>query len=162
GLVAANNTTKILGGYILFGIWSQSWLLVVAPIQAYIQNSIVDEMTKFFQSSGALTMANYNEFYSLLATKLAAASDIMAMTQTLSLALLTGSIYAMAGVAQKMNAADRTEENLHSSTGGSAALAKQGAVEQQQVMLPSSSSSSSGMVSLSTQAGAGDPKVEQS
>lgn len=48
GLVAANNTTKILGGYILFGIWSQSWLLVVAPIQAYIQNSIVDEMTKFF------------------------------------------------------------------------------------------------------------------
>ncbi len=100
-LVVAENTGKVFGGYIFFGIWTQSWMLVIAPIQAYIQNNVLDSMRQMLVPSGGLTLANSNAIYTMLSTKLAIASDTMASSQMLSLALLSGSMFALNSVAQR-------------------------------------------------------------
>lgn len=104
GLVVPHKTGVVFGGFVFFGIWCQSWLLTVAPIQSYIQSNIVDEMGKVLADGGGMTLANSMAAYQLLSTKLAIASDIMASSQMLSLALLSGSMVALSGVAQKWSA----------------------------------------------------------
>lgn len=101
GLVVPMNTGKVFGGFIFFGIWCQSWLLTVAPVQSYIQNSIIDEMSKIIGTSHAMTLANSMQVYQALSTKLAIAGDIMASCQMLSLALLSGSMVALSSLAGK-------------------------------------------------------------
>lgn len=104
GLVVPIKTAKVFGGFIFFGIWCQSWLLAVAPIQSYIQTSIVEEMGKIMAGAGGMTIANSMAVYQALSTKLAVAGDIMASAQMLSLALLSGSMIALSGLAKKWSA----------------------------------------------------------
>lgn len=104
GLVVPTKTAKVFGGFIFFGIWCQSWLLAVAPIQSYIQTSIVEEMGKIMAGAGGMTIANSMAVYQALSTKLAVAADIMASAQMLSLALLSGSMIALSGLAKKWSA----------------------------------------------------------
>lgn len=101
GLVFPLKTAKVFGGYIFFGIWCQSWMLTVAPVQSYIQTSVTDQMSKMLASVGGMTLANSMSVYQALSTKLAIAGDIMASSQMLSLALLSGSMVALSGLAQK-------------------------------------------------------------
>lgn len=101
GLIVVNKTTTVFGSYILFGIWSQSWLIVVAPIQSYVQTSVITDMSKIMATSRGMTMGNASAVYESLSTKLALASDLMANSQMLSLALLSGSIYALTGMVSK-------------------------------------------------------------
>lgn len=101
GLIVVQNTAKVFGGYIFFGVWCQSWLMFVVPIQSYIQTSIVDEMTKITAGSSGMTLANSMQLYTTLATKLAVAGDIMASTQMISLAVLSGSMIALSSLAGK-------------------------------------------------------------
>jgi conjugal transfer mating pair stabilization protein TraG len=103
-LVVPHRTARIFGGFVFFGIWCQSWLLAVTPIQSYIQTSIVDTVSKLLGPSSGMTLANSTALYQTLSTKLAVASDIMASSQMLSLALLSGSMVALSGVAQKWSA----------------------------------------------------------
>lgn len=112
GLVVVNKTATVFGGYVLLGIWSQSWMIVVAPIQSYIQTSIVDDMTKALSLSHAVTVANMGTIYDQLSTKLAVASDMMANAQMLSLALLSGSVYAMSSLASKWNGGGHNDSSL--------------------------------------------------
>jgi len=112
GLIVVNKTAAVFGGYILLGVWSQSWMIVVAPIQSYIQTSIIDDMTKGLSVSHAVTMANMNTIYDQLSTKLAVASDLMANAQMLSLALLSGSVYALSGLAGKWGGSGHNDSSL--------------------------------------------------
>jgi len=112
GLIVINKTVSVFGGYVLFGIWSQSWMLVVAPIQSYIQNSVIDELTRAVGSSGGLTLANQSSVYTVLSDKLAVASDMMANSQMLSLALLSGSIYALSGLVGKSSGSQHMDSGL--------------------------------------------------
>lgn len=104
GLVVPTKTAKVFGGFVFFGIWCQSWLLAVAPIQSYVQTSIVEEMGKIMAGAGGMTIANSMAVYQALSTKLAVAGDIMASAQMLSLALLSGSMIALSGLAKKWSA----------------------------------------------------------
>lgn len=104
GLVVPIKTAKVFGGFIFFGIWCQSWLLAVSPIQSYIQTSIIEEVGKITAGFGGMTLGNTMAVYQLLSTKLAVASDIMASAQMLSLALLSGSMVALSGLAGKWSA----------------------------------------------------------
>ena len=112
GLIVVNNTAKVFGGYIFFGIWCQSWLLVVAPIQSYIQTSIVDEMTKITSGDSGMTLANSMQVYQSLANKLAVAGDLMASSQMLSLALLSGSMIALSGLAGKWSGSQHMDSEV--------------------------------------------------
>lgn len=112
GLIVVNKTLSVFGSYILFGIWAQSWLLVVAPIQSYIQTSVVDEMNRIVATSHGVTMANMMAVYQELSTKLALAGDLMANSQMLSLALLSGSIYAMTGMVGKWSGSQHHDGSM--------------------------------------------------
>ena len=105
-LVVVQNTGKVFFGYIFFGIWIQSWMLVIAPIQAYIQNQVIDAIGKIVATSHGLTIANSSAIYNMLSTKLALAADTMASSQMLSLALLSGSLFSLNSIAQKWSGRD--------------------------------------------------------
>jgi hypothetical protein len=103
-------TAKVFGGYIFFGIWTQSWMLIVAPLQAYIQTSVIQEVGKITQSKG-MSIANADSLYVMLSTKLALAGDMMASTQAISLALMSGSMVALSSVAQNWSARSNMNTN---------------------------------------------------
>lgn len=158
-LVVPHQTGRIFGGFVFFGIWCQSWLLAVSPIQSYIQTSIVDEVSKLLGPSGGMTLANSTALYQTLSTKLAVASDIMASSQMLSLALLSGSMYALSGVAQKWSAERHMDTNkLQHDLGRPTSL-----VDFKPVNSVSSIANRDGqMTSLVGKTGAGDYKIQSS
>lgn len=158
-LIVPMKTAKVFGGYIFFGMWCQSWLLVVAPIQSFIQTSIVDDMTKMIGSAGGMTLANSMSVYQLLSTKLAIAGDIMASSQMLSLALLSGSMVALSSLA------GRWSGERHMDTSKVQLDAAKGAplVEMKGMNSVGSMADSNGqMSSLNTKFGAGSYSLQSS
>lgn len=95
---------KVAGSYLMLLIWVNSWMIFAALINYYIQYQIKNE---FFMAGGAqvfLTPGGYLNFYDKLSQKIMLASDMMGMVPMLSLALISGSIYALTQVAGKWGA----------------------------------------------------------
>lgn len=95
---------KVAGSYLMLLIWVNSWLIFAALINYYMQYQIKNE---FFMAGGAnvfLTPGGYLTFYDKLSQKIMLASDMMGMVPMLSLALISGSIYALTKVAGKWGA----------------------------------------------------------
>ncbi len=157
GLVFPLKTAKVFGGYIFFGIWCQSWMLTVAPVQSYIQTSITDQMSKMMAGSNGMTLANSMSVYQALSTKLAIAGDIMASSQMLSLALLSGSMVALSGLAQKWSGEKHMDTSkLQHDVSKSAPM-----VDHKPVNSVSSMADSNGnMTSLNNKVGAGSYSLQ--
>ncbi|WP_425953163.1 conjugal transfer protein TraG N-terminal domain-containing protein [Ralstonia pseudosolanacearum] len=95
--------------YLLFGIWTSSWLPFAAIIQMYIQNDVVDKFNQI--QSGMLTVGNFSPvYYDILATRLAVASDMLAATPLVSLAMLSGSAMAVTSLANRWSGRDHVDE----------------------------------------------------
>ncbi len=95
---------KVAGSYLMLLIWVNTWLIFAALINYYMQYQIKNE---FFMAGGAdvfLTPGGYLTFYDKLSQKIMLASDMMGMVPMLSLALISGSIYALTKVAGKWGA----------------------------------------------------------
>lgn len=108
---------KILGGYLVFGIWSQSWLPVATIINYFIQQKVFNEFAKFGSDpTQVLTIADAPALYDMLATNVAVASDLMAATPILTLALLTGSFFALTGVATRLSGKDYYDEKANTAS----------------------------------------------
>jgi len=149
-------SAKILGGYIFFGIWTQSWVIVVAPIQSYIQGTVTDIVRKTTGGQG-ITIANADPLYSQLSTQLAIASDMMASAQMMSLALLSGSIYAMVGMANKWSGASKMNtESLQKSVVQEAPMVQSQALTSNQMVGSTGSAFNRGNVSITTASGSYD------
>ena len=160
GLVVPMKTGKVFGGFIFFGIWCQSWLLTVAPVQSYIQTSIVDEMSKIMSGTSGMTLANTMAVYQSLSTKLAIAGDIMASSQMLSLALLSGSMVALSGLAGKWSGEQHMDSSkLQHDVSKSSAL-----VDHKPMNSVSSitTNSNGGMASLNNKTGTGTYTIQSS
>jgi hypothetical protein len=96
---------KFLG----FGVWTMSWLPFSAVIQMYIQNNVTDKLAAL--QTKAVTAGNYEAFmYDVLSTRLALASDLLAATPMVTLALLSGSIYGMSSLAGRWSGRDYMDE----------------------------------------------------
>lgn len=114
-LMLGQQGLKILGGYMIFGVWTQSWLPVATIINFFIQNKVSTEFAKFGgDPSRMMTISESPALYDMLATNVAIASDLMAATPILSLALLTGSFFALTGVASRMSGKDYYDEKVNS------------------------------------------------
>lgn len=100
--------------YLGFGVWTSSWLPFSAIIQMYIQNNVADKLTSIqAKHPGVLTPATFDAtFNDIIGTRLALASDLLAATPMLSLALLSGSIYSLSSLANKWNGQGHTDPNL--------------------------------------------------
>lgn len=95
---------KVAGSYLMLLIWVNSWMIFAALINYYMQYQIKNE---FFMAGGVqvfLTPGGYLSFYDKLSQKIMLASDMMGMVPMLSLALISGSIYALTQVAGKWGA----------------------------------------------------------
>lgn len=101
----------ILRNYLLFGAWTQTWLPFAAIINFMIQLMVGGEINRMqAASANGLTLAISNDFYNMLSTKLAVASDMLASVPMISFALLTGGAYAMTQVAGKWSGRDYVDE----------------------------------------------------
>ncbi|WP_432263220.1 conjugal transfer protein TraG N-terminal domain-containing protein [Cupriavidus sp. TMH.W2] len=95
--------------YLLFGIWTSSWLPFSAVIQMYIQNDVADKLSQI--QSGMLTVGNFSPvYYDVLASRLSVASDMLAATPLVSLAMLTGSAMAVTSLAGRWSGRDHVDE----------------------------------------------------
>jgi conjugal transfer mating pair stabilization protein TraG len=114
-MMAGWHGLSVLTKYLIFGVWTQTWLPFAAIINYIIQVQTVDELRRIAVASTdavgkGLTPAVLNPFYEVLSTKLATASEMLAATPLITLALMTGSIYGLVGMAQRMSGRDYVNE----------------------------------------------------
>lgn len=110
GLIRGAGVVTYLGKYMLFGAWVFSWLPFVAIINAFIQWMVIEKISAL--PKAGLTSESYRTYmYDVLSTNLATASDMLAATPLLTLGLLTGSAYAVAGIANRLSARDYVDES---------------------------------------------------
>ncbi|MCS3805829.1 conjugal transfer mating pair stabilization protein TraG [Chromobacterium alkanivorans] len=95
--------------YLLFGVWTSSWLPFSAVIQMYIQNDVSDKLEQI--PASMLTLGNFAQiYYDVLASRLSVASDMLAATPLVSLAMLTGSAMAVTSLAGRWSGRDHVDE----------------------------------------------------
>lgn len=100
--------TKILPNYLLFGVWTQTWMPVAAIINHFIQRQAADAASVGLLTADGLPLKSGIEFYDLLSTKIAAAADLLAATPLVSLALISGSVITLSHLANR--ASDKFDE----------------------------------------------------
>lgn len=100
---------SVAGKYLLFGVWSHSWLPVAVVIDYFIEASVKQELHNY-----ALAYLNGNfdgaRFYDILADHISVGSDLLAATPLVTLAILSGSMVSMTSVANRMGARDHVDE----------------------------------------------------
>ena len=84
--------------YAFFGFWVQSWMPTAVFINYVTVEQIKNDLANFkvAWSDGAL---NISHFYDVVSTKLMVASDILAATPVITLAVLSGGAYAFTNLA---------------------------------------------------------------
>ncbi len=94
---------KVATSYLLFGIWTQTWLPVAAIINFFIQVQVRSDVHSII-SGGSYNLTTLPNIYDILSTKLMVASNLLASVPVVTLALLSGSIFAMTHVARDASA----------------------------------------------------------
>jgi len=100
-LMMPHKTLQILGGYIMFAIWTQSWLPAAMVINYIIQMQATTALSQM--AATGINGMNVYQYYEILATKIGLASELFAMTPMLTMALLSGSVYGLTQVSGAMN-----------------------------------------------------------
>ncbi len=106
-MLSGAHGVKIIGGFLMFGAWTQSWMPIAAVLNYMVQQQAQNDFAKF--GHNGVNLGNVYDFYSMVAMKIGLASELLAMTPMLSMALLTGSVFALSGVAGKFSQ-DRADE----------------------------------------------------
>lgn len=114
--LSAAHGIKIMLSFLLFGAWTQSWMPVAAVLNYMIQMQTQYAFSSFPVSG--ITMENYMQFYSVLTTKISAASELLAATNTITFALLSGSMIALTGLTGRMGAKDYVDEKMAAPSAG--------------------------------------------
>ena len=105
---------KIAGSYLMFGIWTQTWLPVAAMVNFYLQVQVEREVSRAKASGVSMfTPEGMYTFYDMLSTKVAMAGDMMASVPLISLGLMSGSMYAVTSIAQRMGGKDYYDEKVN-------------------------------------------------
>lgn len=114
---------KIAFSFLLFGVWSQSWLPVSVAINAYLYAQVAQEVQMLGQ--GGLTIANMPQFYDILGTKIGLAGELLGAVPLLSLAILSGSIFSLTSIANRLSGKDYYDEKLNAPSVAASAPAMQ-------------------------------------
>lgn len=90
---------QIFGAYLLLGLWVVSWLPVAYMVNYYIDLSFRQSVAQLGGSGATFNLSQVYSLYRVSADKISVASDLMGAVPVLTMAVLTGSIYAMTKVA---------------------------------------------------------------
>lgn len=99
-IVAANPTggMKVAGSYVLFGMWTQSWVPMMAIVMSWYQS----EMRNLISPAGNVFTPEYTAFFMKHAyTTTIAASNMIQQAPYLMFAIMTGSMFALSGMVSK-------------------------------------------------------------
>ncbi len=101
---------QIVPKYMLFGVWTQSWVPAAAIINFFIQKQTQEAISGRLVNGNGIPLSNVMELYNTLTIKIAAASDLLAQAPLVTLALISGSMFALAQMAGK--AGDKYDEKI--------------------------------------------------
>lgn len=90
---------KIFGAYLLLGLWVVSWLPVAYVVNYYIDLSFRQAVAQLGGAGATFNLSQVYSLYRVAADKISVASDLMGAVPVLTMAILTGSVYAMTKVA---------------------------------------------------------------
>ena len=111
---------KVVGYYLLFGVWSYMWMPVAAIINHYMEIALQNAME--YSGTGALNtghtaLLGFDDFYNMAATKISIGSTALASTPVIVGAILTGAVFGVANLAGRISQAgnaNRTNTSLMS------------------------------------------------
>lgn len=99
-LVNPSNGLKVLGGYFLFGMWTQSWIPMYAIANFWMQT----EVMRLDLSADYLSAEGMVQWLLAVLRAVTAAGHLMTLAPMVTFVLLSGSMYAMARVFQGVSA----------------------------------------------------------
>lgn len=99
-VVAANPSggLKVAGAYVLFGMWTQSWIPMMAIIMSWYQNEVMNIASPV---NNAFTPEYMAFFMRHVYTSTIAASNMIQQAPYLMFAIMTGSMFALSGIVSK-------------------------------------------------------------
>lgn len=125
GVIMGVAGLKIWGAYLLFAAWINSWLPTAGAISAYMLHNYTNQVERIaaaaqsdvltsggaFKIPSLLLPGGLNDFIFSTTNMLASASTLLSMVPMITLAIISGSIYGLVGVAQRMNMPDNFNED---------------------------------------------------
>ena len=119
-LMSGANALPLLGKYILFGAWTQSWLPAAYMVNYFIVYTWTESMAnlkKMFlpvpaPANAALPIEAVPLFFSETMDKIAVASDLLAAVPLITLAAMTGSYFALAKLGERWSGKDYSDEKM--------------------------------------------------
>lgn len=101
---------KMMAQFFMFGIWTQSWMPFAMVINYYMQMTISGQLEKKLMPGAdiqSLFAVGYQDaLYNEIGMSIATASQLLAFTPVLSLAILTGSYMALTNLGTAMSGKD--------------------------------------------------------
>jgi conjugal transfer mating pair stabilization protein TraG len=97
---------KIYGSWLLFGVWSQSWLPIASLISYYVESNFWRRMEDL-RHAGKLSIVGMDTLFDQLASVLYTGSTMMSAVPIITLSLISGSMVAMSSLAGKATGTDR-------------------------------------------------------
>ncbi|MEB8476724.1 conjugal transfer protein TraG N-terminal domain-containing protein [Acidithiobacillus ferriphilus] len=107
------------GKYFMFGAWTQSWMPVAALINDYAQQQTGKLFSTLATVNGGAPLTSPSMLPKVLqqaSLALSNANLMLSMTPVITLAILTGSYYALSQVAQNIRGTDVVDKNMSEST----------------------------------------------
>lgn len=109
---------KLLGSYLLFGVWAYSWMPVAAIINHYMEISLQNNLEYagvLISGTGYTAILGFDDFYNIVKTKLAIGSQALAATPVIVGAILSATVFAISNLSKgmaKAGNADRTDTSM--------------------------------------------------
>jgi conjugal transfer mating pair stabilization protein TraG len=104
-LAAPAAAVRILGFYLLFGVWAYGWIPIAAVINHYIQIAIQNDIQFARDSlvgSGYTAILGFDSLYNVVATKLTIGANALASVPVILGAILTATPFAISNLAGRM------------------------------------------------------------
>lgn len=96
---------KVYGGWLLLAVWSSSFLIVATVIDFWARHAVRSRFTDNFEDStiiDAMSLPGLAGVYNHVSDTLMTANQFLAATPIVTLVLLTGSIYPLASMANRL------------------------------------------------------------
>lgn len=113
-LMSGANALPLIGKYILFGAWTQSWLPMAYVVNFFVLHTWSDAMRQLLDgvTGGGIPMNMLPAFWMTTTDKIAIASDLLASVPLITLAAMTGSYFALAKLGERWSGRDYSDERM--------------------------------------------------
>lgn len=112
-LIMGTRGLKIAGSYLLFGAWAVSWYVGASIVNFYMLKQVQYEIA-MLGGIANLTRETMSVFFNALGVKIAMAGDMLASVPLIMMSVMSGSMYGMVSLAQRMGGRDYYDEKVNS------------------------------------------------